>query len=819
MNLTFARTILVTPLLLAFLAAAPGASQAAESGPPAAGTLEEVVVTATRREERLQDVAVSVSAFSQEKLDAQGLRNIDDLTRLTPGVAFQRNGMSSSANYNDENSDINIRGIDSTAGTSTTAIYIDDTPVQSRHMGFAATNVYPALFDLDRVEVLRGPQGTLFGAGAEGGAVRFLAPQPGLTQKSGYMRSELSTTRSGDPSYEIGAAAGGPIIDGTLGFRISASYRRDGGWVDKVAYSQANPADPGTPLNFLGNLESHSNWQDVATFRAALKWVVNADVTVTPSLYYQKLQINDTAAYWPGLSDPGNAVYRNGNALTNPATDPFWLAAIKIDWSSAVGQLTSNTSYYSRDQHSRSDYTQYLRGGFGLSPYPPPGAAGYALFRDTQTNYYQEIRLASKDASARLTWNTGLFYAHMSENIPEDIIDPTFDAEIGGFCVAVPCPNGLLYHQPLTRAVDTQAAAFGEASFKFTSTFKATLGLRLAHVSYRSSLNYGGAFVGVPLLTSEASASETPITPKVVLAWQPDRNSLYYVSAAKGYRVGGANGDVGDICDTPYFGGPGDLTRLGLPVGPDGKRHVPGQYDSDSLWSYELGAKTTLLDHRLQIDASLFYVDWTNIQQSVYLLSCGEQLNLNLGKARSLGGDLDILYRPVDALKLEFTFAYVKADFTRTSCAGLLTFNGSQCTNSDASILASPIASKGDVLLGAPWNWTAAAEWTFASISGHAPYLRVDYQYATAQSGLQPFQDSNNASFDATLPGLPSTSNLALRAGLRFNGFDISLFGQNLANTHPVLFKSRDLNAPSDQLYFERGVRPRTIGITAAYRY
>ncbi len=820
MNFDMPHTFFLSAGILALMGAFPGTAQAVDKDAALTGGLEEVVVTATRREERLQDVPISVSAFSQEKLDVQGLRNIDDLTRLTPGVSFTRNGMSASANYNDENSNINIRGIDSTAGTSTTGIYIDDTPVQSRHLGFAATNVYPALFDLDRVEVLRGPQGTLFGAGAEGGVVRFLMPQPGLTSNSGYLRSELAATQSGDPSYEIGAAAGGPIVQNTLGFRVSASYRRDGGWVDKVAYSLVNPADPATPLIALQDLEKNSNWQETTTFRAALRWAVTENVEVTPSVYYQNLKINDTAAYWPSLSNPGKATYRNGNALTNPATDPFWLGAVRVDWNTGIGQLTSNTSYYSRSQHSTSDYTQYLRATFLGAPYPPSGAMGRALFRDEQENYYQEFRLASSDSGARVAWNTGLFYSHMSENIPEYIIDPTLDAETGGvYCSVTPCPNGLWYYQPLTRVIDTQYAAFGEASFKFTPALKATLGLRLSHVSYRSSLNYGGAFVGSAQLTSDVSASENPVTPKAVLAWQPDGNNLLYASAAKGYRVGGANGDVGEICDTPYNGGPGDLTQLGLPIGADGKRHVPEQYSSDSLWSYELGAKNTLLDHRLQINSTLFYVDWTNIQQSVYLLSCGEQLFLNLGRARSLGGDVDMLFKPVDSLLLELTVAYVSAKYTRTSCAGDLTFNGTLCSNGDGSVLASPIASKNDVLPGAPWNWIAAAEWAFASINGHAPYLRVDYRYGTAQSGMQPIQNGNNASSDPTIPGLPSTHSLALRGGLRFGGFDVSLFAQNLTNTHPVLFKSRDLADPSDQLYFERGLRPRTLGITAAYRY
>ena len=135
-------------------------AKAADGDVPSGGnSLEEIVVTATRRAERLQDVAVSATAFTQEKLDIQGLRSIDDLTRLTPGVTFQRDATTAAGNFNDEDSDINIRGVDSTAGSSTVGIYIDDTPIQGRHISFTSFNAFPALFDLERVEVLRGPQG------------------------------------------------------------------------------------------------------------------------------------------------------------------------------------------------------------------------------------------------------------------------------------------------------------------------------------------------------------------------------------------------------------------------------------------------------------------------------------------------------------------------------------------------------------------------------------------------------------------------------------------------------------------------------------
>ena len=141
-------------------------------------SLEEIVVTAQRREERLQNVPISVSVYNQATMDAQGTRTIDDIARLTPAITFIR----SANNNNAESSDIAIRGIASNAGAATTGIYIDDTPIQSRHLSFGSFNTYPALFDLERVEVLRGPQGTLFGAGSEGGTVRFISPEPSLTR-------------------------------------------------------------------------------------------------------------------------------------------------------------------------------------------------------------------------------------------------------------------------------------------------------------------------------------------------------------------------------------------------------------------------------------------------------------------------------------------------------------------------------------------------------------------------------------------------------------------------------------------------------------
>ncbi len=154
------------------------------------GALEEIIVTSQRRVERLQDVPISVRAYSRAVMEIQGTRSMDDIARLTPGVTFGRG-----RNYNSESSEISIRGIGSSAGAATTGVYIDDTPIQSRHLSFGTFTTYPALFDIDRVEVLRGPQGTLFGSGSEGGTVRFITPEPELHESSTYVRSEIASTR------------------------------------------------------------------------------------------------------------------------------------------------------------------------------------------------------------------------------------------------------------------------------------------------------------------------------------------------------------------------------------------------------------------------------------------------------------------------------------------------------------------------------------------------------------------------------------------------------------------------------------------------
>src|SRR6201994_404228 len=233
-QLTLSLTLCVTGATVVYAADADvGPAEPAAAAPEAENSqgLAEVVVTSQRREENLSKVPISVTAMTQADIDTKGIKDISDIARFTPGITVDNSGTNN----------ISIRGISSSGGAGTTGIYIDDTPIQMRALAFNPDEALPKAFDIDRVEVLRGPQGTLFGSGSEGGTVRYITTQPSLTKTSFYSRDEISFTQGGSASYEAGIAAGGPLIDGKLGVRATVWYRRDGGWIDRVDPTAPDP--------------------------------------------------------------------------------------------------------------------------------------------------------------------------------------------------------------------------------------------------------------------------------------------------------------------------------------------------------------------------------------------------------------------------------------------------------------------------------------------------------------------------------------------------------------------------------------------------
>src|SRR3984957_14241866 len=275
-----------------------GAALADESaGAPAAtsGALEEVIVTATRRAESVQNVPISLDAFGADQLALGDIKGIADIAALTPGLQFAvPNGFSAAFTT------ISIRGLNTNTGPPTVGLYLDDTVISSRLSGTANQgNVYPYVFDLNRVEVERGPQGTLFGAGAEAGTVRFITNQPSLTEFSGLARAELGSTEGGRLSYEGGLALGGPIIQDELGYRFSVWDRSDGGWVNRI--------DPIPGAGFGTVVSPEANTVDKMALKGALAFKIG-DALITPAIYYQRVHQDDASRFYAAFSDSQDGI-------------------------------------------------------------------------------------------------------------------------------------------------------------------------------------------------------------------------------------------------------------------------------------------------------------------------------------------------------------------------------------------------------------------------------------------------------------------------------------------------------------------------------
>ncbi len=789
----------------------------ADAGPaaeaPASEGIAEVVVTAERREENLSKVPISVTAMTQADMDSKGIKDIADVARFTPGISVDNSGTNN----------ISIRGIASSGGAGTTGIYIDDTPIQMRALAFNPDETLPKAFDMARVEVLRGPQGTLFGAGSEGGTVRYITTQPSLTKSSIYSRSELSFTQGGEPNYEAGIAAGGPLIEGTLGARATVWYRRDGGWIDRVDPTASDPQN--------SVVDKHANHGDTVMIRLAALWAPAEAWTVTPSVYYQNRQTHDVSNFWPIYSNPGSDRFVSGNPTGRPTPDKFYLPALKIQGDFGAFQLISNTSYFHRKEVTGYDGTLYNLGfyqTFGVQdgvPFPLLDASGIHLPADiadyrspaevdnNQQNFTQEVRLQSSDPAARFIWTTGLFYSRNRQQYLELIHDPMLEAfsqaifgapytdiftDLDGnpvpFDPRFPTESYFLQ----THAQDKQLAWYGEGSYSITDQLKATAGVRFSRTEFSFDTLTGGPQLFLANQANNGDKKENSFTPKVNLSYQMNPDNLFYATYAKGFRPGGANNPV------PFAACQEDFQTFGI-------ANSPATYNSDTVDSYEVGAKNNF-DNRIRIASSIYYIKWHNIQQTVVPPICQISFISNLGEATAKGADIQAQFAVTEALSAEITAGYTEARYSRDS-----RFPG-QTT--------APIVSSGDAIVGeggrpnAPFTASAGIEYRFSAFD-HESFARLDYEYESRGKWQSPSQDPNSAQFDVEDFTLSATNFVSLRAGMTLGQWSVEPFVDNLFDTHTLTNYdfSIDYGAGVNRLMRGYTFRPRTFGVTATFKY
>jgi len=826
----FFRTFMACALGAGACAPALAASDAATTD-TVAPALEEITVTATRREESISRVPISITAMSQEMLDQKGIKDFSDVARYTPGVSFDTG----------QTNQISIRGINSSGGSGTTGIYIDDVPIQIRSLGFNSDDALLKLFDLDRVEILRGPQGTLFGAGSEGGTVRYITTQPSLTKASTYGKAETSYTQGGAPSYEAGVASGGPIIDGVLGVRASAWYRRDGGWIDRI--------DPNT----LQTVDKNANHVETTVLRVAALWKPNDALSVTPSVLYQNSKRNDVTIYWPEFSDPGKDRYFSENPTARPEPDKFYLPALNIQADFGSIRLISTTAYFHRDETSGYDGTLYNLGYYqtllpaGSPAFPlldgsgvhlPAGLQNYrapASVTNQQENITQELRLQSTDPSSRLAWTVGVFYSLDRQYSLEEIHDPMADAFFNQL-IGVPIatyfgtplnadgssylPMGDSYFNRLL-AHDRQIAGFGELNFNLTDALKLTAGVRVSKTTFNiQSLSDGPQNSGPRPGTQQNS--ETPVTPKAGVQWQIDPNNMVYFTYAKGFRSGGGNPSIpyDPTFQNPGIGCTADFENFKI-------TNAPATYKSDSVQSFEVGSKNNI-ENRVRLASSVYYIKWKNIQGNVVPPICQIQWTDNLGDAVSKGFDLQADFQVTSALSIDSSFGYNDA---RNTTNGYPT---------GAAHTGLPLVATGDAIAGPngigtgysvpPYSATIGLEYKFR-VFAHESFVRGDYEYLSGDKWVHTAQDGvpgmpNTTSYDpASLPTL-SQHFASLRAGTNVGDWGVSLFVDNLTDNHTILNYNHQTpsyttgnNGYATPAYRFITYRPRTFGITLTFRH
>lgn len=640
-----------------------------------------IIVTATRREARLQDVPLSVTAFAQEELTEKGIVGYERLARETPGVVLNR----PTQNFNN----FTARGI-STNGYSAglqapVAIYIDELPISANGN---STILDPNLYDVERVEFLRGPQGTLFGSGSLAGALRIITKEPNPDGYEASVLADFGYTEMGGLRQRYNAMINVPIAEDSVAFRAVGYYRNEDGWVDNIS----------TGIDDSNKLEAYG-------FRAA----VLAEPTDRFSVKVQVTHEN---------SNPEDS------ALTNPALGTYVRRSVRPDL--FQGELTTlnvtlKADFGFADLISSSTYGDFdqlfivdLAGTFGLLP--PAFQIPFALDAFARDEILvQEVRLASAHEGP-IEWVVGGFY--FDKERETDLIYRTTDAFIASQNLGN-LPTDVFAQQFVSTDI-TEKAVFGELTYRLSDQLWVTGGLRYGSTNVQSfnlangfSSNYLqiGFFPNVnitrtPLaVAAGVPASEDNVSYKGSISFKPNRNLTTYASVSTGFRPPVVNARAGQAS----LADPTDII-------------IPAGADSDKLTNFEIGLKGSFFNNRFTANLAAFYIDWNNIQVQANRVSDAVQFVTNIGGAVSKGFEFELVATPVDGLRLTANGAYIDARID-------------DLTASEAAIS----GAEDNIRLATPkFQGSASATYSFAVGDTETAFVTGNVAYVGSYPGLFP---------------------------------------------------------------------------------
>jgi outer membrane receptor protein involved in Fe transport len=794
----------------------------ADADSDAGDQLPQMVVTATKRTSTVQDTAASITAVSSEDITDRGIVDFNSLAQSIPGISQRTSGPGQT--------EFEMRGLNSAGGnTSQVGFYLDETPLSapaSAQLG--KEEIDPSLYDLNRVEVLRGPQGTLYGSSSMGGTVKLIpnAPQLGTFTASG--EDSVSYTGSGGSiNHKVNGMVNLPFGD-TIALRIVGSETSDSGWikrlviqdgavgVDPGSYSTGNP--PLTrPANFytapLQEEIDGANSTTIDTVRAAILWKPTDNLSITPSVMWQLTQ-QDAPDAVDVNGDPTHPTVPSAKAhweiydSPEPQRDRFTLGALKIEYQLEGFSLTSATADWNRNTLVSQDSSEENAAAIGIPVYDAPtgiGPTGPApngpatTEKDFTRQLSEELR-ATSTGTGPLQWILGYFYQDLYSEWDEWSIAPQATPTLGG-------TNLYVDYQPQKII---QNSEFGEASWQFTSDLKGTVGLRHYHYTLGQTNEEYGVFTvnsalgdTVPYLTHAASGA-SGTDPKFDLSYNIDKDILLYATVAKGFRLGGANQPIPVAYSTnsnPVLVGNECALQakvlLTSVCNPALLLQAPATFASDSVWNYEIGEKAAFLDHRLIANVSAYYEQWKNPQIATNLSGYG--LTVNGGNARIVGVEAELQALLTREWNLDVNFGYTDATFTEASA---LTGYPSGAQVPDIPKVTAAATLRWKHPLSNDLALTGALEGDYVGTRSDAPYgetITLD-------------------NIDNYLVHLPAYGLLNVRFGAAGDGWTANLFVNNATNKEALLDPQPQivLQTPAYVRYLVN--RPITVGIDVIYK-
>lgn len=749
---------------------ASGLALAAEGDTPvAAPSLAPIIVTATKERRNLQHVPITISVVTERDIQARGLNNILDVTRTVPGVdlssvdAGARNGIN-----------VTIRGIANSrfndslndgTGALTTGFYVDDV---------AMVPVDPNLYDVNRVEILKGPQGTLFGQASMGGTVHIVLNQPDLNDVEASGDVSGSRMTGGGDDYSGDAMVNIPVSPGVLAVRAVGSYSSQGGWIDwfppplysTSVVARGTQTYPGVDNANTGTIEGG---------RVEILWTPIKNLEITPAFFSQSQKLNQGNAFDRNLND-GLVQNRYLQELRDVS---FTIASTTVKYDFGPAALTSITAYSTRNYTGRQDLT-YLIGeivGFNTDG-SIPAVVPFNLNYNTN-NFSQEIRLQGNwkfSSASALDWLVGGSYLREARNnqIHSDV--PTWNINADNDNTF---PNGNVVHQD-DRGTYKNKAAFANVTLRL-GKLSVAAGVRHFEETQDGNGLLDGLLNGDATTASTVAVSESGNSPRYTLSYQVTPNHMAYFNYAEGFRIGGPTGFTNTGAGTPEC--QPALQAAGL-------TGLGDEYKSDLVKNFELGLKSQFRDNRTRADIAVYRINWLNLQQSIqlsqYVSSCGAIVTTNIGNARSEGVELELQNVFDNGMNVGGSFSYDNAEIVQAPLG---------------------VAIKDGWPLGGVAKVTASAyvgveQEIGDNLRGSA---RLDWSYRSSMVGPLYADPTNPLTYNH------SYGNLNVRVGVLRDRWSVYLYVDNLCN------KLEELGAaPLPGEGFTDRVQiapPRTVGV------